>query len=391
MKKANYLAAALALAMLAPACAAAQQIAVSVNDGKQTRPGEAPSTRTEDYVSVIDISGRTPRVVGNVAAPTSMIGPPTSVAVASDESFAIVASAQAIENGVLVKNDQVSLLDLRNPAAPRVVQTIQGGSGATGVAINRARTLALVANTGDDSISIFTIANNQLTPAGRVRLDYQSRPTDVAFAPDGSFALAVQQAGNRIVRLDVNGSTVTRSNASYAPGLQPYGVVVSRDGRYAFNTNLGGRAPAPGESAASGGGRISTVSVTDLSTYEVVTQIDVGMTSEHVALSPDGRYIAVVVLNGSTAQPGAPNYNDHSLLQIYSVNGAELTRVAEARTGKWCQGAVFNRNNTQIVLQCAMDRQIEIYRFNGHTLTADPRATMNFNARPGAITTSADR
>ena len=115
------------------------------------------------------------------------------------------------------------------------------------------------------------------------------------------------------------------------------------------------------------------------------------MTSEHVSLSPDGRYIAVVVLNGSTAQPGSPNYNDHSLLQIYSVNGAELTRVAEANTGKWCQGAVFNRNNTQVVLQCAMDRQIEVYRFNGGTLTADARATMNFTARPGAITTSADR
>lgn len=391
MRKALCLTAAAAFLFTLPACASAQ-IAVSVNDGKQLRPGEAAATRTEDYVSIIDMSPRAPRVLGSVATATSMIGPPTSVAVAPDESFAIVASAQAIEGGILVKNNAISVIDLANPRTPRVVQSLNGGSGATGVAINRAGTLALVANTGDDSVSIFTISGKRLTPAGTVRLEYQSRPTDVTFSPDGAFALVVQQSGSRIVRLSVDGNTVTRTSAEYTPGASPYGVVVSRDSRYAFNTNLGGRIVEGAPPRTGGDGAvIGTVSVADMQTNQVVTQIDVGMTPEHVALSPDGAYLAVVVANGSAAQPGSPNYHAYGLLQVYRVNGAELTPAGEAQTGQWCQGAVFSADNDLILLQCAMSKQVEVYRYDGRTLTADPAAALTFTARPGAIQTSAGR
>ncbi|MBN8832127.1 MAG: YncE family protein [Sphingomonadales bacterium] len=378
----------LCTALLLPMPALAQ-IAVSANDGKQLRPGEAPSTRTADSVSIIDIGQTRPKVLGTVKTSASMIGPPAAVAVARSGQFALVTAAQELEGGTIVKASTLSVIDLANPSAPKVIQTLQSASGASGVAINRAGTLALVAGTGDDAISIYTIAGKRLTPAGKVRLDYQSRPTDVAFSPDGKSAFAVAQATGQIVRLAVNGSKVTRTGTSISPGLSPYGVTVSRDGRYAYNTNLNG-AVRPANAPRPVGGIIGTVSVLDLQTNTLVDSVEVGMTPEHVALSPDGKYLAVVVANGSAAAPGSPDYHPYGLLQIYRIEGPKLIKAGEAHSGAWCQGAAWSKDNRRVLLQCAMTKAIEVYAYDGTNLTRDG-ADLVFDGRPGAISTALDR
>jgi len=273
-----------------------------------------------------------------------------------------------------------------------VIQTLQASSGASGVAINPAGTLALVAGTGDDAISVYTIANKRLTPAGKVRLDYQSRPTDVAFGPDGKSAFVVTQSGGMIVRLAVAGNKVTRTATSVAPGMSPYGVTVSRDGRYAFNTNLGGALKPEGNPRrAPGGSALGTVSVLDLQSGQLVNSVEVGMIPEHVALSPDGKYLAVVVANGSAADPASADYHPYGLLKVFRVDGARLTPAGEAHSGAWCQGAAWSKDNRSLLLQCALTKEIETYRYDGSNLTRDMSATLKFDARPGAISTSLDR
>lgn len=381
---------AVAFALVLPGVAQAQ-LAVSANDGKQLRPGEAPSSRTPDSVAVIDMSQTPPKVVGTVAAPALMIGPPTSVAVASDSSFALVASAQKMDGDEIVKNDVISVIDLANPAAPRVVQTVHAGAGATGVAINKAGTLALVANTGSDTISVFSIAGKRLTKVGDVPLAYQSRPTDVSFSPDGKTALAVAQSDGELIKLAVNGTSVTKTGIAIKPGVGPYGAVISRDGRYAYNTNLGGPV-RPAGAARPSGPTISSVSVVDLQSNSVVSSVDVGMTSEHVELSPDGKFLAVVVANGSAAAPGSPTYHDYGLLQVYRVEGATLVRAAEAHTGQWCQGAAWSKDSRHILLQCAMTKDIETFDFDGKSaLTRNEATKLKFDARPGAISSGLSR
>jgi DNA-binding beta-propeller fold protein YncE len=370
------------------------QIAVSANDGKQLRPNEGKETRTPDTVSIIDLRGATPKTLATIPVPASMIGPPAAVAVARNGRFALVTAAQRLNAAADIElNDQVSVIDLARPASPRVVQTLQAGPGASGVAINRAGTLALVASTGDDTISIYSIAGNRLTPEGKLQLEAKTRPTDVAFAPDGRTAMVVGQQANKLILLSIVGKQVGLAGATIDAGQQPYGVVYSPDGRYTYNTNLGGRPLAPGAAppARDGAPRIGTVAAVDLTTG-AVNNVDVGQTPEHVALSADGKYLAVVVANGSAAQATAPGYHPYGLLQIYSVRGTSLTRVAEAHSGAWCQGAVFSANNRTVLLQCAMTRAIEVYRFDGKTaLTQDVAATLKFDARPGAIAVATSR
>lgn len=378
-------------AMLLPLPAIAQ-MAVSANDGKQLRPGEAAATRTADSVSIIDMSQNPPRVIGTVKTSTSMIGAPTSVAVAPNEQFALVTAAQELEGDLIVKADTLSVIDISRPSAPKIIQTLHNPVGASGVSINDAGTLALVAGTGDDAISVYAIAGKKLTFTGKVRLDYQSRPTDVTFSPDGKSAFVVAQSTNAIIRLAIDGRKVTRSGISIAPGMSPYGVTVSRDGRYAFNTNLGGALrPAGAARAGDGPPAIGTISVIDLQSNALVGSVEVGATPEHVALSPDGKYLAVVIANGSAAPPTAPGYHPYGLMKIFRVEGATLTPAGEAQTGAWCQGAAWSQDNGRVLLQCAMTKDIEVYRYDGATLVQDKGATLKFDARPGAISTAADR
>ncbi|GAA0309755.1 hypothetical protein GCM10009087_19760 [Sphingomonas oligophenolica] len=375
-------------AALASAPASAQ-IAVSANDGKQLRPGEAATTRTPDTVSVLDLRSYPPKMIGSVQAPASMIGPPASVAVARDGSFALVSAAQRLTAaGELELNDTLSVIDLANPGAPRVLQTVQAGPGASGITINRAGTLALIASTGDDSISIFSIAGKHLTPEGRLQLPAKSRPTDVDFAPSGKTALAVAQGSGQLITLTITGKAVT-IGGTVRTGVQPYGVAYSPDGRFAYNTNLGGRTPSPGAAPATGP-RTGTVTAVDLAT-RAVTSVDVGLTPEHLTLSADGRYMAVVIANGSAAAPGSAGYSPFGLLKIYSVRGATITPVTEAHSGAWCQGALFIGGHKTVLIQCAMSRDIEVYRFDGKALTRDEAATLHFDARPGAIATATSR
>jgi DNA-binding beta-propeller fold protein YncE len=374
--------------LLGASSAAYAEIAVSANDGKQLRPGEAPNTRTTDNVSVIDLGRYPPKVLGAVNVPASMIGAPSAVAVARDESFALVTALQQLNAaGELEPVGIVSVIDLADKSAPKVLQSLQVSPGSGGVSINPAGTLALVTSNSDDTISVFSIANKRLTPAGKIQLPAKSRPTDVTFAPDGRSAVAIAQGSGKLMRLNVSGSNVAVGDMEVETGVQPYGGVFSRDGKAFYNTNLGGAVRPAG---APEGSRTGTVTAVDLAS-RTVNSVEVGQTPEHVVLSPDGKYLAAIVHNGSAAAPTAPGYHPYGLLQIYQAQGAKLTRVAEAQTSPWCQGGAFSDNGRTFLLQCAMTKEIEVYRWDGKTLGQDKAASIKVNARPGSLSTARSR
>lgn len=374
------------VAAVALCCAGAvpAQIVVSAGDGKQLRPGEAAESRTADGVTLIDMRQYPPRPIGTVAMPACMIGPPEAVAVARNGTFALVTCSERLEGGRNVPATDVTVLDLADPSKPHVLQTVAAGPGASGVTVNRAGTLAMVASTDDDAITVFSIKGKVLTPAGRVQLEPKARPTDVVFAPSGRTAMVVAQGQGRLVPLAIAGARVSIAGPPVAIGVQPYGASYSPDGRYVYNTNLGGRLPLP----PPGTRRIGTVSALDTATGRTAS-VTVGITPEHVTLSRDGRFAAVVVANGTGVAISAPGA--FGLLQVYRVDGITLTKLDEVHTGEWGQGAVFGDDGKTLLLQIAAAKQIEVYRFDGRKLTRDPAATMQFDTRPGSIAAAGSR
>jgi DNA-binding beta-propeller fold protein YncE len=395
---------ALSALALATTCVSTEaQLALSANDGKQPLLGTVPTSHTSDNVAVIDLNHFPPKVIGTVDVPTSMIGPPLAVAVAHNGSFALVSNAQKFnpsDASKFVLDNTVSVIDLKDPRHPTVIQTLQAGNGATGISFNKSDTLALVAATGG-TVSVFSVAGKKLTPVDTVELDPKAQPVDVAISPDGKTALVTQRSADVVVRLAIDGDKVTKTGIEIPTGHQSYGVVFSPDGNFAFNTNLGGRLTpvsheAPAGSAGAGAGgpprgpRIGTVTVIDVNSNKVVNTIDVGQTPEHLTLSHDGKYLALTIGNGSSSRPGSPNFNPDGLLKVYSVDGSHLTEVAEVKTGAWGQGATWNKNHTVLLLQSGAEKDIEVYRFDGKSLNRQP-ATLKFDARPGSISTALSR
>lgn len=375
--------------LLALPMAARAEIAVSANDGKQVKAGDIVSGPQPDSISVLDIADGQVKMLGSVAAPAAMIGPPAAVAVSKDSRFALVTACQKLQGTTLVPDDLVQVVDLSDPAHPRVVQTAHAGPGASGVSISPDGKLALVANTGDDTITVFSLGGEHLTRIGQVQLDAKARPTDVVFMPDGKNAVAVAQGASRLVVLSVNGTDVRNSGRWFSSGRMPYGAVVTHDGKYVINTNLGGANPGSGASTPPHQG---TVAMTDFATGKVVASVVVGPTPEHVVLSADGRYIAVVVANGSASVRSDPKFNQVlGLLKVYAVGDGTLTLVAQADTGHWGQGATISRDDKLILLQCAAEREIEVFKFDGKTLMQDKSATIPMSARPGSIATAFSR
>ena len=346
------------------AASADAQIAVSANDNKIALvdgTNTVPPNPAADTVTILDLGVSPPKVLGELQAPSSVVGPPQSVAVAPDESFALVTAAMKVDPADPKKttpDDKLSVIDLKaNP--PAVTQTLQAGAGAAGVSINPAGTLALVANRSEGTLSVFTIAGKTLTAAGKLDFGKTSQPSHAVFTPDGKTAIVTRDGDHRVSLLAVDGSKVEDTKKFMVGGYRPYSIIISPKGDVAVFGNQGG-----------GQGDADQINVVDLKTSppRVVDAITVGQSPEGLSMAPDGSHIAVTIHNGSPRAKTHPAYNDHSLLRIFRLEGTKLTLVATAKCGVWVQGSVWSRDGKTIVVQGTDAKELQIFAFDGKEL-----------------------
>jgi len=370
-------------AVLSLSSGASAQLALSANDGKAVLVdgvNTVPANPPADTVTVIDLNATPPKVVAEIPVPTSVVGPPQSVAVARDESFALVTGAMKLDPAdpkKLVPDDKLSVIDLK-ASPPKVSAQLQAGKGAAGVSINRAGTLALVANRSEGTVSVFSIAGNTLTAVGKVALgDDKSGPSHVAITPDGKTALVTRDGDNKISVLSIDGSKVEHSKRDISAGMRPYGLDIHPNGKLAVAANIG-----------TGSGDADTVSVIDIEAKpaRVVNTVTVGQTPEGLALSPDGAYLAVGVMNGSNKPKNNPFFNDYGLVRVFSLKGNELIPLTEAKVGHWCQGLAWSKGNRTLLVQCMVQKEIMAFSFDGKELK--PAGSIKLNAGPAGIRTA---
>ena len=344
----------------------AAQLAVSSNDGKAilvNGVNTVPPNPADDTVTVIDLGVTPPRVVGELKAPSSVVGPPQNVAIFPDESIALVSANMKLDPSDPKKtapDNRVSVIDLKaNP--PAVIGTLESGLGPAGISINRAGTLALVANRVEGTVSVFVISGKTLAAVGKVDLgNPKSLPSSVAFSPDGKMALVSRYGDHKISVLSVDGNKVEDTKQTMTGGFQPYAIQISPKGDIAVVGNQGGNT-----------GDIDTVNVIDLKgkAPRVVHTLDVGQIVEGLSFSNDGNYVAFTAQDGSARAPTHPFHNESGLVVVFSVNGTNLTKVAEAKIGKWNQGVVWSRDGRTLLAQNMVERTLSILSFDGKNLT----------------------
>jgi YVTN family beta-propeller protein len=185
-----------------------------------------------------------------------------------------------------------------------------------GIAMTPDRKVTVVANMGDDTVSV--VRNRAL--AGTIRLPGSTHPYGIAISPDGTRAYVTSfvRFGGSLLVLDVNNLTVI---ANLPAGNFPAAVTLTPDGSQAWVTSVfedmvtifdtltntqatritgitnawgiqfhpnGTRAYVT-DSALAGGGLF----VIDATNYKLITRISTGNAPRSVAVTPTGRHVFV--------------------------------------------------------------------------------------------------
>ena len=371
MNKVRLAVAAAAVATLA-ACAAMsppqpgkRELMVVGNDQKVTWDASGKvvfSAPGRDTVSIVDIGTDplSPRIVANLPLMNSIFGPPTNLAITPDQGLALVANSMDWQqDGAGWKpapDNKLYVIDLTaNP--PALIDTVAVGKQPSGLSINRAGNLALIANRTDNSISVLRIAGKKVTLVDTVPMGEQV--AHVAFTPDGKRALAAKFPGHKVALLAVDGEKVTYGKQDIPVGLWPYNLDISPDGRLAISADNGNSGAADGH--------VDTVSIIDLEANppRVIDKVVVGDAPEGFAISPTGRLAVAVLLRGTNSAKNAWFYNRNATVVALRIDGKKVTRSNEVEVRGLPEGVVFSNDGRYIYVGNYMDSDVSILRVDG--------------------------
>jgi len=359
MRTAKTLALALSL-VFAPLAAHAQVMIIGIDDkvafdktGKQVR---RPAGK--DSVAIVDISNpEAPKIVANLPMMNSVFGPPTNLAITPDQKLAIVANSvdwqKDGENWKDVPDNKLYVIDLTtNP--PAQIATVEVGKQPSGLSINKAGNLALVANRADNSISVLSISGKDVKLIDTVPMGEQV--SHVVFTPDGTRALVAKFPGHKIAVLNVDGQKVSDSKHNMNVGLWPYNLDVTPNGAIALTADNG--------FGGGSDGNVDTVSVIDLEATppRVIDRVVVGDAPEGLAISPTGKLAAAVLLKGSNLAWSSWIYNRNGSVVILKIDGKKVTKLDEIEVRGLPEGAVWSADGKYLFVGNYMDSDVSILK-----------------------------
>jgi DNA-binding beta-propeller fold protein YncE len=371
------------------AAAAQAQIIISGNDEKAgfNDAGQIViSPPGKDTVSIIDIHNRTkPRIVASLPLINTIVGPPTNLAVTPDQTLAIVVnSLDTVQDAGQWKNvpdDKVFVIDL-TAKPPALIATLHAGKQASGMAINHAGTMALIANRADNTVSVLTIAGKDVKVAGNVALAPEGTANQMlsalAITPDGKHALVVKSVANKVALLDIAGTAVTYKGYDMATGIFPYNVQITPDGKLGLVNNNGGGGASDGQ--------VDTVAVIDMTMDppRVVDQVVVGDGPEGLAVSPAGGYAASIILNGVGNVPKTAFFHhDHSYVSLLKIEGKKVRKVSQTELGGLTEGAAFSPDGKYLYAGNFIDSDITILHLQGDRLV--PVGSLKLPGHPASM------
>lgn len=334
-----------------------------------------------DVVSIVDIGTDplAPKIVANLPLMNSIFGPPTNLAITPDEGLALVANSMTWQaEGQAwkpVPDNKLYVIDL-TASPPALIATLTIGRQPSGMSINRAGNLALVANRADNSISVLRISGKTVTLVDTVPMGEQV--AHVAFTPDGKRALAAKFPGHKAAWLSVDGEKVSYGKQDVQVGLWPYNLNVTPDGKLALTADNG--------AAGRSDGHVDTVSIIDLEANppRVIDKIVVSEAPEGLAISPTGKIAVAILLNGNDAPTAAPFYNRNGKVAALKIDGKKVTRTSEVEVGGLPEGAVFSSDGQYLYVGNYLDRNISILRVDGDQLVNTGK-TMQLPGQPASM------
>jgi len=327
----------------------------------QFKPVLSPPGR--DSVLIVDLADpMNPRIVANLALKNSVIGPPVNLDIDPTGTLALVAdSVDVIRDGASLKqvpDDKVHVIDLKADP-PKAIGMVTVGKQPSGLSINPAGTLALVANREDKSISVLSINGTAVKLIDTVAMgDSVSHAT---FTPDGKRALATKFPAHQVSLLDVDGDKVTYRKLDLPTGLWPFNVAVAPGGRIALTADSG--------NAAGSDGSVDTVGVVDLEAAAAHHRSRGGRRRPGgLAISPNGDVAVAVLLAGSNNKP-AYFYHRNGSLAVLRIDGKKVTKIGDIEVGGLPEAVAFTPDGRWLLVGNYLDQDFSILWVDGTTIT----------------------
>jgi DNA-binding beta-propeller fold protein YncE len=322
-----------------------------------------------DTLSIVDMSKPAElRIVATILLDNTIVGPPTNLAITPKGDLALVANSV---NGVekdgkwdTVSDNRMFVVDL-NANPPAVIAALSLGKKPSGLAINAAGTLALVANRDDGTVSVLSINGKKVKVTDTVTVGAASDGVAaVAITPDGKGAFAAKTAVDKVAVLDIDNGKVAYDKKNDLPANNsPYNVAVTPNGQLALIANTGG----------GGGpdGHVDTVSIVDLTAkpFRVIDHITVGDSPEGLVISPKGDLAVTIESRGTNKSKDTWFYHPAGAITALRIDGKHVTRAGEAAVGLLPEGGVFSADGSYLYVGNFIDSDLSVFRVTGTQLT----------------------
>lgn len=353
-----------------PGTTSADDLIVSANDAKFVRVegrGTYPPDPPADTLTVLDASKRPPEVVATVEVQHTIHGPPQSVAITPDGTLAFVSAPDQYDYEAKrqTKLSFIQVIDL-TAEPPKVVDKVDAGAHPQALAITPDGSL-LLATTLDGTVVVLAIEGMKVRLVDKIGLS-QGKLAGVAITADGRAAIVANRDEQGLSVLGIEGRKVADTGERVSSGVTPYAVDVSADGRWAVVSNVG-LAAIDGRTGTLYGDA-DTVTLVDTSRrpFRAVQHLTVPSIPEGVAISPDGRYVAALCMDGSSLTPDNPGHNPRGSLVLFRIQQGQAKRVSSIKTGTAPQGVVFTKDSRRLLVQMNVDRAIAVYEIRGGRL-----------------------
>jgi DNA-binding beta-propeller fold protein YncE len=317
----------------------------------------------KDQVLIVDLADpESPKIVASLPLKNSIVGPPVNLDIDPTGTVALVAdSVDVTKEGDALKqvpDNKIHVIDLKGE--PKLAATITGGKQPSGLSFSPDGKMALVANRGDNSISVLSVNGTDVKITDTVAMP--DSVAHVVFTPDGKHALAARFPAHKVSVLDIADGKVTYNKIDLPTGQWPYNVVVAPNGKLALTSDNGG--------AGSSDGSVDTTSVIDLEANppRIIDRVVVGDGPEGLAMSPKGDLAIAAILRGSNMKK-AFFYEKNGSLSVLKIDGKKVTKTQDIEVGGLPEAVVFTPDGNYVLAGNFLTEDFSILKVDGTKVT----------------------
>ena len=342
---------------------------VSANDAKYVRSAGRdtyPANTGPDTLTLLDASDSPPAVRATIEIEHTIAGPPQAVAIVPGGKLAVVSAPNRYDRTThqVVLGTFLQIIDLE-ASRPRVNYRIELGSHPQGLAINPSGTLVLAA-TLSGTVAVLAIEGKTVRLIDSLKL-CDGRLSGVTFTHDGRAALVCRRDDQGVAVLSVEEGRVRASGELINSGVAPYSIEVSSEGSWAVVSNVGLGGLNSGGVLCGDADSFTLLNVA-ARPFRAVEYVTVPSTPEGIAISPNGRWIAVQSMAGSNLPRTNPGRQERGRILLFALKDGHATLTASLPGGEASQGIVFTADSRRILVQFNVEKEIALFEVNGGKL-----------------------